>query len=149
MNFCWRRFEKLSLRELHDLLQLRCAVFVVEQNCAFLEIDGRDPDAEHLLAWAPGVDGLAGCLRIFPPNDGPAQIGRIVTVQAARSIGLGRAMMREAIAHIVGRYGPIAIDLSAQAHLERFYASFGFTRISDDYLEDGIPHCDMQRPPSA
>ena len=141
--FAWRAFEALSARELHDLLKLRADVFVVEQTCVFAEIDGRDPEALHLLARAQ--DGnLVGTLRLFPPDaTGRAVIGRVATAPAARGRGFGRALMAEGIAEARRLFGPAPIAIGAQARLERFYASFGFVRCGEDYIEDGIAHCAM------
>lgn len=146
-SLIWRDFADLRVEELHALLRLRCDVFVVEQACAYADIDGKDPLARHLLAWI-GPD-LAGCLRLFPPGaDGPAaRIGRVVVAPPQRLAGLGRRLMQAGLIGTLERYPAAPVELSAQAHLERFYASLGFLRISADYLEDGIPHCDMQRHP--
>jgi ElaA protein len=143
----WRSFTQLSVEELYALLRLRSEVFVVEQQCAYQDIDGKDPQADHLLAW--DSDGsLSGCLRVFGPDpaDGCARIGRIVTSPRHRKTGLGRWLVRQALKFVSTRYGDVLIKISAQAHLERFYTEFGFARSSPDYLEDGIPHCDMLHP---
>ncbi len=143
--FAWRAFESLSARELHDMLKLRADVFVVEQSCPFAEIDGRDPDALHLLAWTAEGGPLAGTLRLFPPEPavGRAVIGRVATAMAARGTGLGRAMMAEGMAEARRLFGPAPIAIGAQARLERFYAGLGFIRDGGDYIEDGIAHCAM------
>ncbi|HEV2675742.1 MAG TPA: GNAT family N-acetyltransferase [Aliidongia sp.] len=141
----WRRFEELGTGELYALLRLRADVFVVEQNCVFADIDGKDDLALHLLAWVG--DTLGGYLRVFGPTtaQGAAKIGRVVVAPALRSTGLGRRLMAAALEEISHRLGSVPTELSAQAHLERFYASFGFVRTSVDYLEDDILHCDMRR----
>lgn len=142
--FAWRSFERLGARELHDLLKLRADVFVVEQNCIFADIDGRDPDALHLLARTAEDGPLAGTLRLFPPDAaGRALIGRVATAAAARGTGFGRALMAEGIAEARRRYGPVPVAIGAQSRLERFYGSLGFVRTGEDYIEDGIPHCAM------
>ncbi|WP_182083884.1 GNAT family N-acetyltransferase [Aureimonas sp. ME7] len=142
----WSTFAELSGQEVHDLLKLRQDVFVVEQACAFPEIDGRDGEALHLARLEDGA--LAGVLRVFAPGaaNPRARIGRIATAPDARGTGLGHAMMREALRFVAERFGPVEIDLSAQAHLETFYARHGFSTISGSYLEDDIPHVDMRRP---
>ena len=145
-QLAWRAFDALLPRDLHDLLQLRADVFVVEQACVFAEIDGRDPEALHLLARIPGSDGLAGTLRLLPPAAGaPASIGRVATAAWARGLGLGRALMVEGIAEARRRFGAVPIEVGAQARLEAFYAGLGFVRTSPDYDEDGILHCTMVR----
>jgi ElaA protein len=141
----WREFEALKPRELHDLLKLRCDTFVVEQRCAFPEIDGKDPEATHLLCLAGPA--LAGCLRVFGPDatEPAARIGRLAIAPDHRGTGLGHAMMREAIAFCEGRFLRVGIVLSAQSHLQAFYARHGFRPEGEPYLEDGIPHVDMRR----
>jgi ElaA protein len=145
-HHAWRSFAQLTTAELYSLLRLRCEVFVVEQQCAYPDIDGRDPEVDHLLAW-DSDGGLSGYLRVFGPDatDASARIGRIVTTPRDRKAGLGRWLIRQALDFVVARYGDVPIKISAQAHLEPFYSDFGFKRGSPDYFEDGIPHCDMLR----
>ena len=145
-HHAWRSFAQLSTAELYSLLRLRSEVFVVEQQCAYLDIDGRDSEADHLLAWDSN-GRLCGYLRVFGPDaaDASARIGRIVTSPRDRKAGLGRWLVRQALDFVAARYGDVSIKISAQAYLERFYADFGFERSSPDYLEDGILHCDMLR----
>ena len=143
----WKTFEELETRELYALLQLRSAVFVVEQNCPFADIDGKDGSALHLMVLAADGGDMAGCLRVFAPAPGRvARIGRVATAAAFRGTGLGRWMMREAFSEIDRRFGTGPIELSAQVQVEPFYAALGFERVSADYLEDAIAHCDMRRP---
>ena len=143
----WRSFAELSAAELYALLRLRNEVFVVEQQCAYQDIDGKDLLADHLLAWDANGD-LSGCLRVFAPEpaDGCARIGRIVSSPRHRKQGLGGWLVGQAIDFVAARYGDAPIKISAQVYLERFYADFGFARSSPDYFEDGILHCDMRRP---
>ncbi len=143
-RFAWRSFDALTVRELHDLLRLRAEVFVVEQRCIFIDIDGRDPDALHLLVRSESA-ALLGTLRLFPPDLGAGQvrIGRVAAKSSARGNGLGRAMMVEGLAETERRFGPVPVGIEAQSHLEGFYRSLGFARASDDYEEDGILHCAM------
>lgn len=147
-HYAWRGFGQLSAIELYSLLRLRCAVFVVEQQCPYLDLDGRDLEADHLLAWEQN-DRLSGYLRVFAPDklDAIARIGRVVTSSEGRGTGLGRWLVHEALDFIAKRHGGVQVEISAQARLERFYADFGFRRSSADYLEDGILHCDMLRSP--
>ena len=119
---------------------------MAEQRCAFAEIDGRDTQAWH-LQHRDG-DALGGCLRVFAPGRGEeaARIGRFATAPSHRGSGLGHAMMREALRFCAERFPGADVVLSAQAHLERFYARYGFEPESEPYLEDDIPHVDMRRP---
>jgi ElaA protein len=146
-RYAWHGFAQLSAAELYSLLRLRSEVFVVEQQCIYLDADGRDAEADHLLAWGDG-NHLAGCVRVCAPDKagGPAGLGRVVTAPADRGTGLGRWLVHEGLDFIAKRYGNVRVKISAQAHLERFYAGFGFERTSADYLEDGILHCEMIRP---
>ena len=139
----FRRFDTLSGAEVHALLRLRQDVFVVEQDCAFAEIDGRDPGALHLLAWAG--ERLAGCLRLLAEEDA-MRIGRIVVGAPARGPGLGHRLLAAALDRCAATAPGRAVVLSAQAHLENFYAAHGFIVVSSAYLEDGILHVDMRRP---
>ncbi|MGK7294926.1 MAG: GNAT family N-acetyltransferase [Candidatus Wenzhouxiangella sp. M2_3B_020] len=146
----WRlkAFDELSRRELYAVLGARVAVFVVEQDCPYQEIDGRDGDALHLAAWTP--DGsLAAYARILPPGtrfDQPS-IGRVLTAAGHRRTGLGQTLMRRAIAEARSRFPGDDIRISAQCYLERFYTGLGFRIDSDPYDEDGIPHVDMRLGP--
>lgn len=145
-------FAGLALSDLYAALQLRSLVFVVEQTCPFLDADGSDDQAHHLLGWRGVADGgrgrLAAYARLFAPGVkyAEASIGRVVTHPDARRTGAGRALMAEAIARL-GTLAPGApIRIGAQKYLERFYGDFGFARAGDDYLEDGIVHLEMVRP---
>jgi ElaA protein len=134
------------VRELHDLLALRARVFVVEQACIYLDVDGRDPIAHHVLGFEDDV--LVAYARVLPAGtrfDVPA-IGRVVVAPEVRGRGLARALMHEAIEAARALHGEVPLALAAQAHLEGFYASLGFVREGDAYDEDGIPHVDMRRP---
>ena len=139
-------FAALEAGQLYDLLALRSEVFVVEQQCVFLDIDGLDRKTWHLLGH--GDDGaLRAYARLIPPGlkAADALIGRVVTAPAARGGGAGRALMTEAVAQC-GRLWPgQAITLHAQAHLESFYGSFGFVPVGEQYMEDGIPHIEMRK----
>ncbi|RCW87254.1 GNAT family N-acetyltransferase [Phyllobacterium bourgognense] len=138
--------DELSPRDLYDMLKLRVDVFVVEQKCPYPELDGKDVDALHLRLLC-GND-LVGSVRIRKPakTDPAARIGRVVVAPQHRGKKLGDRLMVEAIAQCERLYPESPIKLSAQSQLLRFYGSFGFVPISKEYLEDGIPHVDMQRP---
>lgn len=133
-----------SAHELYELLKLRVDVFVVEQNCAYPELDGKDADAIHLMLKDGGE--IIAAARIFPPHDDvPAKIGRVVVSPRHRGKRLGDSLMREAIRFCHEQFPGTPIFLSAQSHLQGFYGSLGFRPVSDEYLEDGIPHVDMLR----
>lgn len=139
------RFESLSVHELYACLALRAEIFVVEQACPHLDPDGHDADAEHLLGQdAHGVLGSYARLFVYSDDPRPHRIGRVVVHSALRGTGEGRRLLGHAIAHCLQRDAR-AIELSAQTHLERFYASLGFVAISEPYSHDGIEHIDMRR----
>jgi ElaA protein len=146
MQMVWRckSFEHLSVCELYDMLQLRSAVFVVEQNCAFLDPDHRDQQSMHLMGFADNV--LMAYARIMPPGlayPGLPSIGRVVTAQVGRGHGLGRLLMQKAIAECYRHYGELDIKIGAQLYLAQFYGSLGFVQNGAGYLEDGIEHIPM------
>lgn len=143
-----RRADEFSAVELYALLKLRVDVFIVEQKCPYPELDGRDLDALHLRLLTG--DDLLAAARILPPGKTRAspRIGRVVVAPAHRGRRLGEAVVRAAIAACEQLFPQAPIALSAQSHLKRFYESFGFSPVSEEYLEDGIPHIDMVRPTS-
>ena len=142
----WCSLEDLSARELYALFAARAAVFVVEQNAPYQDLDGADLDAEHLVAWSG--EEVAACLRILRPGAKYAEpsIGRVLTTKLFRTTGVGRELMARGVARCDERFPGQPIRIGAQAYLERFYGSFGFVKASDVYLEDGIPHIEMLRP---
>jgi ElaA protein len=145
----WRfaRFGDLTPTEIHDLLQARSAVFVVEQNCVFLDIDGVDPGCWHLLGRKQGSGPLLAYCRLVPPGVKYAEpsIGRVITTEAGRGTGAGRELMREAVARADALWPGKPIRIGAQRYLERFYGDFGFATCSEPYDEDGIMHVEMLR----
>jgi ElaA protein len=147
----WRclPFGELAPRELHDILRARAEVFVVEQACAFQDVDGLDPECWHLMGHAS--DALVAYCRLVPPGARYTEpsIGRVVTAAAARGRGHGKALMREAIAQAERLWPGRAVRIGAQRYLERFYGDFGFVTASEPYDEDGIPHVEMLRPAPA
>ena len=145
MDWQWLPFAELTHRQLHDMFQLRQRVFVVEQSCAYLDLDGVDPQCWHGLGYEGGV--LVATARIVPPGLKYAEpaIGRVVTAPEVRRQGVGRALMLEAIAQLKRLYPGQSIRLSAQRYLEAFYRSFGFVAEGEPYEEDGIPHVEMLR----
>ena len=139
LSFATKPFDALTPRELHDLLQLRSQVFVVEQECVYLDVDGRDPASHHLM----GTNGsrLLTCARWY--WEGPqVVVGRIVTHPEARGRGYGRLTVEEALKGI----GGASVRLHGQAHLETFYRDLGFETRGEPFDEDGIPHLLMIRP---
>lgn len=146
MTWVCKAYGELSTDELYALLALRQRVFVVEQNCPYLDLDDKDRRAWHL--WRGTGAEMAAYLRYFAPGEiyAEASLGRIVTAPERRGGGLGRALVAEGLGRLEARFGRRPVRIGAQAYLERFYASFGFARRGPDYLEDGIPHLPMVRP---
>jgi ElaA protein len=149
----WSRFADLTPHALYAALRVRSEVFVVEQHCAFLDIDGADQEAWHLLGWVErgGAKALAAYLRLLEPGCrfAEASIGRVLTATDFRRAGAGRAVMREGVRKSSEIYPQHAIRIGAQRYLEPFYADFGFRPASEPYLEDGIAHIQMLRPADA
>ena len=143
LKWQWCSLGELSAEQVYAILAARVAIFVVEQNCAYQDLDGLDSDAEHLIAWSGS--NVAGYLRVLGPGtrfDDPS-IGRIITTKEFRGSGLGRELVAKAIARTRQRYPGEPIRISAQKYLEKFYGDFGFATVSEPYLEDGIPHVEM------
>ena len=138
-------FQELTPAELYDILRLRSEVFVVEQQCIFLDMDNKDQDCHHLQGRIDGE--LVVSVRIVPPGlsyDEPA-IGRVVGSPRFRGIGAGKALMQKAIAETIRLYGNQPIKIGAQLYLKKFYEEQGFVQCSDTYMEDEIPHIKMIR----
>ncbi len=145
MTIHWTRarLEQLNPLQVHDLFKLRVDVFVVEQACAYEEVDGRDPEAVHVLGHGDDGTLLAYC-RVLPPGpDGYPHIGRVVVRRDARGHQLSRRLMLQALGVVKDLYGEHRSAVAAQSHLEALYASFGYERQGPDYDWDGIPHVDM------
>ncbi|MDT6981306.1 GNAT family N-acetyltransferase [Levilactobacillus zymae] len=141
-----KSFAQLTTQELWAIYQLRTAVFVVEQACAYQEVDALDQTAVHLMGVAP--DGqLQAYARLIPRAANHVQIGRVVVATTARGRGTGRELVTQALQTIRQQWPAVQqIDIEAQAYLQKFYASFGFQPVSDVYLDTGIPHLDMILP---
>ncbi|RYU94436.1 GNAT family N-acetyltransferase [Emticicia agri] len=141
-------FYELSLDELYAVLALRQEVFIVEQNCPFLDADGKDQLAQHLMVFDENQQ-LVAYTRLFDKDvyyQGYTSIGRVVTVPKARGGGLGRVLMEKSIKKVLDLFGQAPIKIGAQKYLEKFYRSLGFELTGNDYIEDGIPHTYMIYP---
>lgn len=150
LHWQWATLDALSAREWHEVGMLRQAVFIVEQRCAFPDLDELDLNCLHLLG-RNGAGELWAYLRLVPPGgkyDTPS-IGRVVTASAARGSGAGRALMLEGMAEHQRRYPGQPNTIGGQAYLNAFYESLGFETISEVYLEDDIEHYHMRWTPPA
>lgn len=136
-------FDELSPAQLYAILRLRSEVFIVEQQCIFLDMDNKDQHCWHLSAWKHGK--LLAYTRIVPKGISytEASIGRVVTAPDERGSGIGKLLMEKSIMLLHNKYGKIPIKIGAQCYLKKFYMSLGFEISGDTYLEDGIEHVEM------
>jgi ElaA protein len=145
MNIDWRfkSFNELTAIELYEIMRLRSEVFVVEQDCVYLDADRKDEASFHFAGW--DAKNLVAYCRILPPGlayDMPS-IGRVVTSPLYRKTGSGRKMMELAIQKTNVQFGTREITIGAQLYLKEFYGSLGFSQVGGPYIEDGIPHIKM------
>ncbi|MDE1205479.1 GNAT family N-acetyltransferase [Tenacibaculum larymnensis] len=143
MNFTVKTFQELTTSELYELLQLRSEVFVVEQDCVYQDIDGKDQKALHVIGVKEGK--IIAYTRLFNSGeyfDTPS-IGRVVVKESERKYGYGHDLIKVSIKAIVDNYNETTITISAQTYLQKFYESHGFKQVVEGYLEDGIPHIRM------
>ena len=143
MDVCVRTFEELTREELYQLLRVRVAVFVVEQNCPYQELDNRDQAAVHV--WLQDEDGIAARLRVMDRGveSEDVSIGRVISMR--RGQGIGSRLMAEGIRAARAYFGAQRIYLEAQTYAVGFYERQGFRVVSEEFLEDGIPHVRMLR----
>lgn len=143
MQIAVKTFNELTIDELHDLLQLRSEVFVVEQDCVYQDIDGKDRKALHVIGKKNGA--IVAYTRCFAPGIyfEEAAIGRVVVAMEERKHNYGHAIMKASVSAIEKKFCTKSIKLSAQKYLIKFYESHGFVTTGEGYLEDGIPHIAM------
>lgn len=140
-----KSFQELSIDELYNLLQLRSEVFVVEQDCVYQDLDGKDQKALHILGFKN--NNIVAYTRIFKSGDyfDEASIGRVVVAQKERKHKYGYDIMKASIDTIKNHFSETKIKISAQVYLSKFYNNLGFKETGDEYLEDDIPHIAMVR----
>jgi len=145
LQFHLKTFAQLTTDELYEILQLRAEVFVVEQDCVYQDIDGKDAKALHLFAFKN--KSIVAYARIFGPGDyfKDASIGRVVVKQSERKNGFGHKLMKAANKAVENHFNTAKIHLSAQQYLVKFYKAHGYKEVGKGYLEDGIPHIGMER----
>lgn len=145
MDYSWsiKEFQELSATELYKILQLRIDVFMLEQDCLYPECDDKDFKSTHIFAQSDKQ--MIAYARLVQPaiSYSESSIGRVVVHKDFRKFGLGKELMVHSIAHLVKIYPNDGIRISAQAHLQKFYEELGFSKVSDVYLEDNIPHIEM------
>ena len=144
MKIEFKKFDELTTRELYEILKIRSEIFVVEQDCVYNDPDGKDYDSVHMTI-KEGNEIMA-YVRIIPAGISydDCSIGRVVVAPKGRRKGYGKRVMEGAIDYITSQWKEDSITIGAQAYLREFYGSLGFKGISEEYLEDGIPHLDMQ-----
>ena len=138
-------FEELDIERLYAVMRLRQAIFVVEQACAYQDLDNLDQGSRHMLCWHD--EELLAYQRCLPPgvSFGESSLGRIVVAPEGRGLQLGRELVQKGIKHNLSHWPDSDIQIGAQSHLEAFYNSLGFAAAGDEYIEDGIPHLHMIR----
>lgn len=148
-NWYYKPFAELTPHELYAIMHLRSEVFVVEQNCVYLDADGKDLSSWHLMGW----DGnkLVAYSRLLPAGLAftEVSIGRVVSSPAYRGTGAGKTLIETAIQTCKALFGDQPIRIGAQLYLQKFYESLGFVQVSEMYLEDNIPHIEMRREDSS
>ena len=149
MEINWQdnHHSELSAQQLYAVLALRCAVFIVEQSCSYLDVDGQDLTADNRHILGMRGDELVAYARILTPADdaAPVAIGRVIVSASARGLNLGNRLMEQALLSCEQHWPEREVYLSAQAHLQNFYGRLGFQAVGDIYLEDNIPHIDMRK----
>ncbi len=147
MEIIWKcvSFQELSTEELYQILRLRSEVFVVEQQCLWLDCDNKDQESYHLMGWQE--NDLLAYTRLLPAglSYNEMSIGRVATSPKSRGTGIGKVLMQKSLEEIEKVFGKEPIKIGAQLYLQKFYENFGFTQTSEIYIEDGIDHIEMLR----
>lgn len=141
MQMVVKKFQELSNQELYEILKIRVGVFVVEQNCAYQDIDGLDEKAYHVFLKEDGK--IIAYLRVLDKGDkfDEVSVGRVISLK--RRSGVGTLLMQEGLTVAKEKFGAKKVKVGAQVYAKPFYESVGFTQVSDEYDEDGIPHIYM------
>ena len=154
LEWTFKPLESLAALEFYELLRFRIDIFVVEQNCAYPELDAADKEDAtlHVQGRLKSSGELLACARMIMANAGDAEvktnrvvkIGRVAVAEELRGQGVARKLMLQILGYIAAEFGAPEVQLSAQTYIESFYQSLGFKTVSGEYLEDGIPHLDME-----
>lgn len=151
MHLDWqvKHYPELTTNEFHDIIALRLKAFVVEQNCSYLDLDGKDKKCYHLIC-RDGFGKVVATARILPPGISYSEvsIGRVVLDQEIRGKGIGHQLMEQSMKFINDEFGAVPVRISAQKHLENYYNSHNFFSTGKEYLEDDIPHVEMLNNPN-
>ncbi|MGN0813901.1 MAG: GNAT family N-acetyltransferase [Candidatus Coproplasma sp.] len=140
MNFVCKYFDELTVKELYELLKARSAIFVVEQNCPYLDMDDKDYYSLHMFYEEDGR--VLACCRAFIVEEGVVKIGRVLSIEHGK--GWGGKILKSAIARVKEIYNPQKIVIAAQCYAKGYYEREGFKQCSGEFLEDGIPHIMME-----
>lgn len=145
IHWLLKDYSALTTSELYAAMQLRQEIFVVEQNCPYLDADGKDVNAHHLFGYDGNI--LVAYCRIVKPgiSYNEVSIGRVMVKSSFRKFGYGHLLMQRALEDIISIYGAVPVRIGAQSYLLRFYTAHGFVQVGEEYLEDGIPHRIMLR----
>jgi ElaA protein len=151
MHLDWqvKHYPELTTNEFHDIIALRLKAFVVEQNCSYLDLDGKDKKCYHLIC-RDGFGKVVATARILPPGISYSEvsIGRVVLDQEIRGKGIGHQLMEQSMKFINEEFGSVPVRISAQKHLENYYNTHNFFSTGKEYLEDEIPHVEMLNSPN-
>ena len=151
MELDWqiKSFSELSTGEFHDIIALRIKVFVVEQDCPYQELDGKDLTSYHIICRNTSGKVIS-TTRILPAGISykEVSIGRVVIDESSRGIGVGHTLMEKSMDFIRSKFGAVPVRISAQKYLEKYYTTHKFTSTGKEYLEDGIPHVEMLYKPN-
>lgn len=151
MHLDWqvKHYPELTTNEFHDIIALRLKAFVVEQNCSYLDLDGKDKKCYHLIC-RDGFGKVVATARILPPGISYSEvsIGRVVLDQEIRGKGIGHQLMEQSMKFINEEFGAVPVRISAQKHLENYYNTHNFFSTGKEYLEDEIPHVEMLNSPN-
>ena len=144
MELVVKHFNELSTTELYEILKTRFEIFVIEQECLYQDLDDKDQDAIHVFCWNEN-GRVAGCLRVFirDAKNGVIQIGRVVTLEHGK--GVGGQILHKGVEIAIEHFKAKKIYLEAQAYATGYYAKDGFEIVSDEFMEDGIPHMKMEK----
>lgn len=144
LNWQIKPYNEFTTNEFHDIIALRLKAFVVEQNCCYLDLDGKDKKCYHLIC-RDGQGKVVATARILHPGASypEVSIGRVVIDQSIRGNGVGHELMKQCMSYILDEFGDVAIRISAQKHLEDYYKKHNFLSSGKEYLEDNIPHVEM------
>jgi ElaA protein len=143
IRWSWKSFSELSALDIYNIIAVREEVFIVEQGLNYVDCDGLDLDAFHLVGQRD--EKVVAYLRAFPPGIkySESSLGRVLCKKQVRGEGLGKELIQIGLDYMFKTFGPVPVKISAQSYLQKFYEDFGFEIVGEEYLEEGIPHLKM------